>query len=76
MQFGRVSRPPKLDNRNRVSMAEETNDELGFGLKPAMAEPYRVLARKYRPQDFTGLIGQEALVRTLKNAFAKGRIAA
>jgi len=34
-----------------------------------------VLARKYRPQDFTGLIGQEALVRTLSNAFASGRIA-
>ena len=39
------------------------------------AEPYRVLARKYRPQNFTGLIGQEALVRTLTNAFASGRIA-
>ena len=38
-------------------------------------EPYRVLARKYRPSDFTGLIGQEALVRTLSNAFASGRIA-
>jgi DNA polymerase-3 subunit gamma/tau len=37
--------------------------------------PYRVLARKYRPADFTGLIGQEALVRTLTNAFATGRIA-
>ena len=37
--------------------------------------PYRVLARKYRPSDFTGLIGQEALVRTLSNAFATGRIA-
>jgi DNA polymerase-3 subunit gamma/tau len=37
--------------------------------------PYRVLARKYRPTDFTGLIGQEALVRTLSNAFATGRIA-
>jgi DNA polymerase-3 subunit gamma/tau len=37
--------------------------------------PYRVLARKYRPADFTGLIGQEALVRTLSNAFATGRIA-
>ncbi len=34
-----------------------------------------MLARKYRPQDFTGLIGQEALVRTLSNAFASGRIA-
>jgi len=38
-------------------------------------QPYRVLARKYRPADFTGLIGQEALVRTLSNAFATGRIA-
>jgi len=37
--------------------------------------PYRVLARKYRPGDFTGLIGQEALVRTLTNAIASGRIA-
>jgi DNA polymerase III subunit gamma/tau len=44
--------------------------------KPAApAQPYRVLARKYRPSDFTGLIGQEALVRTLSNAFATGRIA-
>ena len=34
-----------------------------------------MLARKYRPADFTGLIGQEALVRTLSNAFATGRIA-
>ncbi len=41
----------------------------------ASPQPYRVLARKYRPTDFTGLIGQEALVRTLSNAFATGRIA-
>jgi len=41
----------------------------------APEEVYRVLARKYRPSDFTGLIGQEALVRTLSNAFATGRIA-
>jgi DNA polymerase III subunit gamma/tau len=37
--------------------------------------PYRVLARKYRPQDFTDLIGQDAIVRTLTNAFSTGRIA-
>lgn len=37
--------------------------------------PYRVLARKYRPVDFTTLIGQEAMVRTLRNAIASGRIA-
>ncbi|WP_375608042.1 MULTISPECIES: DNA polymerase III subunit gamma/tau [unclassified Bartonella] len=36
---------------------------------------YRVLARKYRPQNFSDLIGQEAMVRTLTNAFEKGRIA-
>lgn len=36
---------------------------------------YTVLARKYRPSDLEGLIGQEALVRTLKNAIKTGRIA-
>ena len=39
------------------------------------AVPYRVLARKYRPQNFDDLIGQDALVRTLKNAIDSGRIA-
>ncbi len=38
-------------------------------------EPYRVLARKYRPKNFEELIGQDALVRTLKNAIESGRIA-
>ena len=36
---------------------------------------YRVLARKYRPQTFDSLIGQDAMVRTLGNAFASRRIA-
>ncbi len=36
---------------------------------------YRVLARKYRPRGFDELIGQEALVRTLSNAIATGRVA-
>src|SRR5690348_9832905 len=36
---------------------------------------YRVLARKYRPTTFAELIGQEAMVRTLTNAIASGRIA-
>ena len=36
---------------------------------------YRVLARKYRPDSFSGLIGQDALVRTLSNAIALGRLA-
>ena len=56
-------------------MDDTEEPTLGFAPAPAKAEAYRVLARKYRPQDFTGLIGQEALVRTLRNAFATGRIA-
>ncbi|MGB7433060.1 MAG: DNA polymerase III subunit gamma/tau [Ahrensia sp.] len=36
---------------------------------------YRVLARKYRPRDFSTLLGQEPMVRTLTNAFETGRIA-
>ncbi len=36
---------------------------------------YTVLARKYRPRTFEDLIGQEAMVRTLANAFSSGRIA-
>jgi len=39
------------------------------------SQPYLVLARKYRPQRFEDLIGQEAMVRTLTNAFASNRIA-
>jgi len=37
--------------------------------------PYKVLARKYRPETFADLVGQDAMVRTLKNAFAADRIA-
>jgi DNA polymerase-3 subunit gamma/tau len=39
------------------------------------APAYQVLARKYRPQTFADLIGQEAMVRTLRNAFAADRVA-
>ena len=39
------------------------------------APAYQVLARKYRPETFADLVGQDAMVRTLKNAFAAGRIA-
>ena len=41
----------------------------------ALPAAYRVLARKYRPSTFAELIGQEAMVRTLANAIATGRIA-
>ncbi|HWE05733.1 MAG TPA: DNA polymerase III subunit gamma/tau, partial [Rhizomicrobium sp.] len=56
-------------------MDDTQEPTLGFAPAPTKAEAYRVLARKYRPQDFTGLIGQQALVRTLRNAFSTGRIA-
>ncbi len=53
-----------------------TSSEAGFDLGPAAAADtgYRVLARKYRPQSFEDLIGQDAMVRTLSNAFETGRI--
>ena len=43
--------------------------------QPIASPPYRVLARKYRPRRFDDLIGQDAVVRTLTNAFATGRLA-
>jgi DNA polymerase-3 subunit gamma/tau len=42
---------------------------------PAAAQPYRVLARKYRPQTFSALIGQDAMVQTLANAIRRDRLA-
>ena len=42
---------------------------------PSSAQPYRVLARKYRPQTFSELIGQEPMVRTLGNAIERDRLA-
>jgi DNA polymerase-3 subunit gamma/tau len=47
--------------------------DLGLATAPAPAS-YRVLARKYRPATFDDLIGQEAMVRTVSNAFESGRI--
>ncbi|HEX8238642.1 MAG TPA: DNA polymerase III subunit gamma/tau [Allosphingosinicella sp.] len=63
-------------------MSESPDDSPGFaalGLdeppQPAKAQPYRVLARKYRPQSFAELIGQDAMVRTLGNAIERDRLA-
>ncbi|MDT0576556.1 DNA polymerase III subunit gamma/tau [Croceicoccus sp. F390] len=42
---------------------------------PAPVQPYRVLARKYRPRNFAQLIGQDAMVRTLANAISRDRLA-
>jgi DNA polymerase III subunit gamma/tau len=61
-------------------MNDDESPGLGLDLpeapqKPASASPYRVLARKYRPQNFEELIGQDAMVQTIANAIARGRIA-
>jgi DNA polymerase-3 subunit gamma/tau len=66
-------------------MADAKDQEKGAGKRSAKAkgkaatpthpESHAALARKYRPKVFAELIGQEAMVRTLKNAFASGRIA-
>ncbi|HUS96230.1 MAG TPA: DNA polymerase III subunit gamma/tau [Hyphomicrobiaceae bacterium] len=56
-------------------MTDET-EQSGFNLGPEDGtKPYVVLARKYRPESFKDLIGQEAMVTTLRNAFASDRIA-
>src|ERR671916_1957437 len=63
--------------------SEPPDDSPGFGLalgldeppQPAKAQPYRVLARKYRPQSFAELVGQDAMVRTLGNAIRRDRLA-
>jgi DNA polymerase III subunit gamma/tau len=61
-------------------MNDDESPGLGLDLPEAApaaasASPYRVLARKYRPQTFSELIGQDAMVKTLANAIARGRIA-
>src|SRR3954462_7717845 len=59
--------------------SDSPDDAFGLGLdeppQPARAQPYRVLARKYRPQSFDTLIGQDAMVRTLGNAIRRDRLA-
>jgi DNA polymerase III subunit gamma/tau len=56
------------------SMPAESLPGLG-GPTDQPARPYRVLARTYRPQRLSELIGQDALVRTLSNALHSGRVA-
>ena len=64
-----------------MSDSPDPTEEPGLGLDlptapPASAPvPYRVLARKYRPQTFAELIGQDAMVTTLGNAIERDRIA-
>jgi DNA polymerase III subunit gamma/tau len=54
-------------------------DDIALGLdeppQPVRQDAYRVLARKYRPQTFSELIGQDAMVQTLGNAIRRDRLA-
>ena len=57
-----------IDDENQDSFLERSNNESAL-------KNYRVLARKYRPQSFSDLLGQETMVQILRNAFTSGRLA-
>ena len=82
--------PPEADSGPSAAELEAAGQSALFGApEPAPAaspapvasppepagQPYRVLARKYRPQTFGQLIGQDAMVQTLANAIKRGRLA-
>src|SRR5690348_8052535 len=65
---------PRFAADGRMS---EPQNSAGANADQAAGTPsggYRVLARKYRPASFDDLIGQDAMVRTISNAFEAGRI--
>ena len=62
---------PEDDERDDATFSMFGEAEMGA----PQDEGYQVLARKYRPRLFSDLIGQEAMVRTLTNAFETGRVA-
>jgi len=65
-RYSATRHEPDVETNSSVSETPEI---------PSAGAAYRVLARKYRPRDFSELIGQDALVRTLTNAINSGRIA-
>ena len=70
-----------MTERDQPPKPQRMNDDESPGLgldepkQPQKAGGYRVLARKYRPQSFSELIGQDAMVKTLANAIERDRIA-
>jgi DNA polymerase-3 subunit gamma/tau len=64
--------PPKSSDDSDPDSSWQGGFDLGGA--PQAGKPYRVLARKYRPSSFEDLIGQDAVVRTVSNAFETGRI--
>src|SRR3569623_396362 len=73
-----ADRPMPDSDLPGLSAGDQTGLEKRLGLADTAAgagtSGYRVLARKYRPSNFNDLIGQEAMVRTVSNAFEAGRI--
>ncbi len=77
--------PPEEQGAPTAAELEEAGQSALFGAPqpapgppveaPATTQPYRVLARKYRPQTFAELIGQEPMVQTLGNAIKRERLA-
>ena len=80
--------PPAGELQPRAAELEAAGQSALFGEPPVAAptptpaakqlsatQPYRVLARKYRPQTFAELIGQEPMVQTLANAIRRDRLA-
>ena len=57
-----------IDDENQDSFLERSDNK-------STLKNYRVLARKYRPQSFSDLLGQETMVQILRNAFTSGRLA-
>src|SRR5215470_18744012 len=72
--FARI--PRFRAEREADGTMSEPKKSAASGSAPAdtSADGYRVLARKYRPASFDDVIGQDAMVRTISNAFESGRI--
>ena len=76
--LGRAAANCRARSRSSIRHGQKpskTSNEKTSGDDGAPQQPYVVLARKYRPETFDDLIGQEAMVTTLRNAFASDRIA-
>jgi len=67
--------PPENIEREPIVEAPRAETPAPAPAAPAAVQPYRVLARKYRPQTFSELIGQDAMVQTLGNAIKRDRLA-
>ena len=67
--------PPEEEERDDKTFSMFGGEDETPAPAPEKSSGYLVLARKYRPQKFSELIGQESMVRTLANAFRTGRVA-